>query len=75
MTDDPDFARGDLVRFDAETARKVYAAGKRLKAMIHADATLSMKDAIAMAADAEGCAREDLCSMLLALGIAGLDAI
>jgi hypothetical protein len=62
----------ELVRFTDETAQRIAFAATRLVSILDTDHSLTMKDAIAQAADAEGCAREDLCSYLLALGIGSL---
>lgn len=64
----------DYARMPADVYAKCEAAGKALKALVSDSkrGPLTMKDAIALAADESGCAREDLCSYLLALGIGSL---
>lgn len=62
----------ELVCFTGETAQRIAFAATRLVTILDTEPSVTMKDAIAQAAEAEGCAREDLCSYLLALGIGSL---
>ena len=60
-------------RFGPEDSGKIDAACERLQSLLmESEQPLTMRDAIAQAADEAGCAREDLCSYLLALGIGSL---